>query len=44
MPKIETGSSSIKRKYFFNSKELDLDIPDGDVDYGRKVYNTHCGG
>jgi hypothetical protein len=41
----ETGSAHLHRKTFFNSgKELDLDIPDGDVDVGKQVYNVHCVG
>jgi hypothetical protein len=40
--KIETGSSHLKRKYIFNKIEDDLDIPDGDILTGKKVYNDEC--
>ena len=43
MPKhaTETGSSHLHRKPFFNQRsELDIDIPDGDVEVGKKLYVT----
>lgn len=40
--KVETGSSHLKRKFIFNKIEDDLDIPDGDILTGKKVYDDEC--
>ena len=37
--KIETGSAHLKRKFLFNKSEEDIDVPDGDIITGRKVFN-----
>ena len=33
-----------KRRFFINQTEPDMDIPDGDVMKGEKIYNTACTG
>jgi hypothetical protein len=40
--KIETGSAHLKRKFLFNKNEEDIDVPDGDILTGKKVYNDEC--
>ncbi len=41
--KYETGSHHLIRKPFFNQNgDLDLDVPDGDINEGKKVYNEYC--
>lgn len=35
----ETGSAKLDRHHFFNRVEDDIDVPDGDIEYGRKMYN-----
>ena len=43
--KYETGSHHLYRKHFFNPREdLDLDVPDGDIEIGKRVYNLYCEG
>ena len=43
--KYETGSHHLHRKPFFNpSGDLDMDIPDGDIEIGKRAYNTYCSG
>lgn len=43
--RYETGSHHLFRKPFFNpNSELDVDIPDGDVEIGRRVYKENCSG
>ena len=43
--KYETGSAKLNRKAFFNPvHDLDFEVPDGDVEIGRKVYNAQCAG
>jgi hypothetical protein len=41
--KYETGSNHLHRKPFFNQNdELDIDIPDGDIKLGEKLFTVHC--
>jgi hypothetical protein len=41
--KYETGSNHLERIPFFNkNSDLDIDIPDGDVEIGRRVFNHSC--
>ena len=40
----ETGSSKLIRSHMFNSIEDDVDVPDGDIEHGKKVYNELCAG
>jgi hypothetical protein len=28
----------------FNEIEDDIDVPDGDIEYGKKMYNELCAG
>lgn len=39
--KYQTGSHHLHRTPFFNKKgDLDLDIPDGDIEIGRRIYKS----
>lgn len=40
----ETGSSQLLRSHYFNREEPDLDIPDGDIVLGAKLFRGHCAG
>ena len=39
-----TGSAKLKRHHMFNNIEEDIDVPDGDIEYGKKMYNYMCAG
>ena len=40
----QTGSSKLVRHHFFNSNEEDMDIPDGDLEFGKTLYQGMCAG
>lgn len=40
----ETGSAKLIRFHMFNNFEDDIDVPDGDLEYGKKLYNDLCAG
>jgi hypothetical protein len=40
----ETGSAKLIRSHMFNEIEDDIDVPDGDIEYGKKLYNELCAG
>lgn len=40
----ETGSARLIRHHMWNRFEEDIDVPDGDIEYGRKMYNEMCAG
>ena len=43
--KYQTGSQHLYRKHFFNQREeLDMDVPDGDIVIGKRVYDLYCVG
>lgn len=35
----ETGSAKLIRAHMFNYMEDDIDVPDGDIEFGKKMYN-----
>lgn len=41
---LETGSAKLVRHHMYNNGEDDIDVPDGDVEYGRNLYNAMCAG
>ena len=40
----ETGSARLHRSHLFNKYEEDMDVPDGDIGYGRQIYKELCAG
>jgi hypothetical protein len=40
----ETGSARLMRSHMFNEIEDDIDVPDGDIDFGKAMYNDLCAG
>jgi hypothetical protein len=38
----ETGSAELERDHYFNREEPDLDIPDGDIVKGARLFRAHC--
>ena len=40
----QTGSANLVRSHMFNLIEDDIDVPDGDVEYGKKLYGDLCAG
>ena len=40
----ETGSARLHRSHLFNKYEEDMDVPDGDIGYGRQIYRELCAG
>ena len=40
----ETGSAKLIRAHMFNYMEDDIDVPDGDIQFGKKMYNELCAG
>lgn len=43
-PQPQTGSAHLYRHHPFNSIEDDIDVPDGDLEYGRSLYKDLCAG
>lgn len=43
-PHRETGSARLNRHHFFNEIEDDIDVPDGDIEHGKLLYNALCAG
>ncbi len=41
---LETGSAKLVRHSIHDQPEDNIDVPDGDVDFGRMLYQGMCAG
>jgi hypothetical protein len=40
----QTGSAKLHRFHLFGDADQDMDVPDGDLEFGRMYYKDNCGG
>lgn len=40
----ETDCAKLARRNFYNTSEEDIDVPDGDIEFGKKLYQEQCVG
>jgi hypothetical protein len=40
----QTGNAKLYRHHMYNTVEDDIDVPDGDIEYGKRLYKDLCNG